>query len=210
MEYVFIGLAASGALSLFIMRCNAGFKKTGNTSELALVRPENIRSVCKITAVKGDFAIIYQDENLKDKLVNILRGKQKPIILMNSKAHTGLDLTQIRMDSDTGTRTTRLTRFLQPQITSIETDFKYDDKTAGWLKYLTGSGLTAVNRNAKQHAIDNIPERGLLEQARKEARNTNQLIKSLADAIVQKLAYTVLILAAPRETNKLIPLYAHR
>ncbi|MDP5076822.1 MAG: DUF4230 domain-containing protein, partial [Nonlabens sp.] len=110
---------------------------------------------------------------------------------------------KIQMDSDVEKKTIRLTHFPQPQVMSIETDFKYYDKSEGWLNYFTSDDLTDVNRNAKQHIIDKIPESGLLEQARKEALNTIQLMEGLADTIGWKLDYTALILEQPMETKKL-------
>lgn len=203
MEYLFIGLAVGAVVSFFIFRYFGGFKRTDNTREQSVVLLEKIRSVCKFITVEGDFAEIYHYENVKDKIVNMLLGKKKAIILINAKAHIGFDLTKIQMDSDVEKKTIRLTHFPQPQVMSIETDFKYYDKSEGWLNYFTSDDLTDVNRNAKQHIIDKIPESGLLEQARKEALNTIQLMEGLADTIGWKLDYTALILEQSMETKKL-------
>lgn len=203
MEFLFIGLAVGAVISFFAFKYFVGFNKTDNTKEQSVVLLEKIRSVCKFITVEGDFAEIYHYENVKDKLLNILLGKKKAIILINAKAHIGFDLTQIRMDSDPERRTIKLTHFPQPQVMSIETDFKYYDKSEGWLNYFTSDDLTEVNRNAKQHIVDKIPESGLLEQARKEALHTIQLMEGLADTIGWKLDYTSLILDAPLETKKL-------
>ena len=203
MEYLFIGLAVGAVVSFFIFKYFGGFKRTDNSREQSVVLLEKIRSVCKFITVEGDFAEIYHYENVKDKIVNMLLGKKKAIILISAKAHIGFDLTKIQMDSDVEKKTIRLTHFPQPQVMSIETDFKYYDKSEGWLNDFTSDDLTDVNRNAKQHIIDKIPESGLLEQARKEALNTIQLMEGLADTIGWKLDYTALILEQPMETKKL-------
>jgi hypothetical protein len=86
---------------------------------------------------------------------------------------------------------------------SIETDFNYYDKSEGWANYFTSDDLTEVTRNAKQHIIDKVPESGLMEQAKKEALNTIQLMEGLAQTIGWKLDYTALILDKAMETKKI-------
>lgn len=202
MEELFIGLAIGAVVAFFIFRLfNRGSKD--NRQEQSVVLMEKIRTVCKFITVEGDFAEIYHYQNVKDKIANILLGKKKAIILINAKAHIGFDLTQIRMESDTTNKIIRLTEFPQPQLMSIETDFNYYDKSEGWANYFTSDDLTDVTRQAKQHIIDKVPESGLMDQARKEALNTIQLIEGLAQTIGWKLDYTALILDKAMDTKKL-------
>ncbi|MBF4984030.1 DUF4230 domain-containing protein [Nonlabens mediterrranea] len=195
MELLFIGLAVGAVVAFFVFKMLMGkMGKKENTREQSVVLMEKIRSVCKFITVEGDFAEIYHYENVKEKLMSLLLGKKKAIILINAKAHIGFDLTKIVMDSDPSTKTIRLTNFPQPQVLSIETDFNYYDKKEGWANYFTSEDLTEISRNAKQHIIDKIPESGLLDQARKEAMQTIQLMEGLAATIGWKLDYTTLIL----------------
>lgn len=202
MEYLFIGLAAGAILAFFIFKYFAG-KSKDNRQEQSVVLMEKIRTVCKFITVEGDFAEIYHYQNVKDKIANFLLGKKKAIILINAKAHIGFDLTKIRMESDIANKTIRLTEFPQPQLMSIETDFNYYDKSEGWANYFTSDDLTEVTRNAKQHIIDKVPESGLMEQARKEALKTIQLMEGLAQTIGWKLDYTALILDKAIDTKQL-------
>jgi len=50
---------------------------------------------------------------------------------------------------------------------AIETDFKYYDKTDGILNRFNFEDLTNLNKEAKQHIIDKIPESGLTASAKK-------------------------------------------
>ncbi len=202
MEQLFIGLAIGAVVAFFLFRAFGGNSKD-NRQEQSVVLMEKIRTVCKFITVEGDFAEIYHYQNVKDKIANFLLGKKKAIILINAKAHIGFDLTKIRMESDTTNKIIRLTEFPQPQLMSIETDFNYYDKSEGWANYFTSDDLTEVTRNAKQHIVDKVPESGLMEQARKEALNTIQLMEGLAETIGWKLDYTALILDKAMETKKL-------
>ena len=174
-----------------------------NRQEQSVVLMEKIRTVCKFITVEGDFAEIYHYQNVKDKIANFLLGKKKAIILINAKAHIGFDLTKIRMESDLDNKIIRLTEFPQPELMSIETDFNYYDKSEGWANYFTSDDLTEVTRNAKQHIVDKVPESGLMDQARKEALNTIQLMEGLAQTIGWKLDYTALVLDQKIDSKKL-------
>jgi hypothetical protein len=202
MEQLFIGLAIGAVVAYFLFRLFGGNTKD-NRQEQSVVLMEKIRTVCKFITVEGDFAEIYHYKNVKDKIANFLLGKKKAIILINAKAHIGFDLTKIRMESDLSNKTIKLTEFPQPQLMSIETDFNYYDKSEGWANYFTSDDLTEVTRNAKQHIVDKVPESGLMEQARKEALNTIQLMEGLAETIGWKLDYTALVLDKAMDTKNL-------
>lgn len=199
----FLGLALGAVASFFIFKLFFKGGKKENTSEQSVVLMEKIRSVCKFITVEGDFSEIYHYQNVKDKIANFLLGKKKALILIKAKAHIGFDLTKIEMESDPDQKTIRLKNFPQPQILSIETDFSYYDKSEGWANYFTSDDLTEVTRSAKQHIIDKVPESGLMEQARKEAINTIQMMEGLAATIGWQLDYNALILDEVKPNKKI-------
>lgn len=199
----FLGLALGAVASFFIFKLFFKDGKKENTSEQSVVLMEKIRSVCKFITVEGDFSEIYHYQNVKDKIANFLLGKKKALILIKAKAHIGFDLTKIEMESDPDQKTIRLKNFPQPQILSIETDFSYYDKSEGWANYFTSDDLTEVTRSAKQHIIDKVPESGLMEQARKEAINTIQMMEGLAATIGWQLDYNALILDEVKPNKKI-------
>ena len=96
------------------------------------------------------------------------------------------------MESNTKSKVIKITNFPQPELLSIETNFKYYDKKEGWLNPITSSDLTEINKEAKQHIIDKIPGCGVLEEAATKAFETLQLLEKLAETINWKLAYSSL------------------
>ena len=86
----------------------------------------------------------------------------------------------------------KISNFPQPEILTIDSDVKFYDKREGWANPFTSHDLTEMNREAKQHIIDKVPESGLLEQAKKEALNSILLMESLAETIGWKLDYSAL------------------
>ncbi len=192
MEYLFIGLAAGAILAYFIF---ARFNKHRNrerADEQSVILMDKIKSVCKFITVEGDFSEIYHYENLKEKYVSLLLGKKKAIVLISARAHVGFDLSKIRMSSDNQNKKIFLTNFPEPELLTVETDFKYYDKREGWANPFTTSDLTDINRDAKKHIVDKIPQSGLLEKARNEALSTVLLIEKIVETIGWKLDYTAL------------------
>lgn len=194
MEFLFIGLAVGAVVAYFIFARFNKEKSKLKTNEQSLVIMDKIRSVCKFITVEGDFSEVYHYENLKEKYLSLLLGKKKAIVLVNAKAHVGFDLSKVRMNSENEKKTIVLTNFPQPELLTVETDFKYYDKREGWANPFTTSDLTDINRDAKNYIVDKIPQSGLLDQARKEALDTILLMEKIVETIGWKLDYTALTL----------------
>ena len=192
MEYLFIGLAAGAVLAYFIFARFNKYRSKERADEQSVILIDKIKSVCKFITVEGDFSEIYHYENLKEKYVSLLLGKKKAIVLISAKAHIGFDLTKVRMSSDSETKRIILTNFPDPELLTVETDFKYYDKREGWANPFTTSDLTDIIHDAKKHIVDKIPQSGLLEKARKEALETILLIEKIVETIGWKLDYTAL------------------
>ena len=199
MELLFIGLAFGAVIAYFLFLKFSSGRKKEKTQTQSVILMEKIRSVCKFITVEGDFSEIYHYENVKDKWLNIVLGKKKALVLIEAKAHVGFDLTKIHMDADTKTRTILLTNFPQPELLTVETDFKYYDKKEGWANPFTASDLTEINREAKQHIVDKIPSSGLLTEASTQALDTIKLMEKLVETINWKLDYTALQTTTPKK-----------
>ena len=204
MEYLFIGLAIGSVVAYFIFTRFNKTKKQQNAQEQSVVLMEKIRSVCKFITVEGDFSEIYHYQNVKDKWLNLFLGSKKALVLIDAKAYVGFDLTKIKMHPDVKNRTIVLTDFPQPELLSIETDFKYYDKKEGWANPFTSTDLTEINREAKQHIVDKVPQSGLYGEASKQALSTVSLMENLVQTIGWKLDYKALETAveAPRLKEK--------
>lgn len=207
MELLFVGLIIGTVVAYAIFARFQFVNKKKKTASQAVVLKEKIRQVCKLISVEGDFAEIYHYESVKDKFFDILLGKKKALILIDAKAHVGFNLSKITIETDENKKLLKLLHFPQPELLTIETDFKYYDKKEGWLNPFTSTDLNEINKEAKQYIVDKIPQSGLINEARKEALNTILLVENLAGSIGWKLDYSALELndALPEETeNKLL------
>jgi len=192
MELLFIGLAIGTVLAYVVFTRFNVVRKKKNIAGQAVVLKEKIKKVCKLISVEGDFAEMYHYESVREKFFDILIGKKKALILIDAKAHVGFDLSKLKMESNEKSKTLKLTHFPQPELLTIETDFKYYDKKEGWLNPFSTTDLNEINKEAKQYIIDKIPHSGLISEARKEALNTILLAESLAQSIGWKIDYKAL------------------
>lgn len=192
MELLFLGLAAGAILAYFLYNRFARNGNKPNSQTQSVILMERIRTVCKFITVEGDFAEIYHYESLKTKWVEKLLGTKKAIVLIDAKAHIGFDLTKIKMEADEKNRIIRLYAFPEPQLLSIETEFKYYDKKEGWANPFTSSDLTEINREAKKHIIDKVPESGLYQEAKQQALDTVHLMQKLVETIGWNIDYSAL------------------
>lgn len=203
MDSLFTGLIVGVIFAYFVFSRYASLRKKEKVTAQSVVLMENIKSVSKLITVEADFAEIYHYETDKHKLLNILIGKKKALLLIDAKAHVGFDLTKIKLESNVNSKVIKITDFPQPELLSIETDFKYYDKKEGWLNPITSSDLTDINKEAKQHIIDKIPGSGILEEASEKALDTVKLMEKLAETINWKLDYSSLVLNSPSANPKI-------
>ncbi|NER12778.1 DUF4230 domain-containing protein [Leptobacterium flavescens] len=171
------------------------FKKKRNrelTEKQSVILLDKIRSVCKLISIEGDFAEIYHYENSKERFLKLISSKKKALIIINAKAHIGFDLSKVKMKADKEQKRIFLSSFPQPEVLSIEPDLKYYDIKNGLFNKFDSRDLSELNREAKEHILEKIPESGLMEAARKEALDAVLLIENIVETIGWKLDYSAL------------------
>lgn len=162
------------------------------TTHQSTVLLEKIKSVCKLISVEGDFAEIYKYENTKERFMSLISSKKKALIVINAKAQIGYDLKKILMHADNEKKKIVLTNFPEPEVLSIEPELEFYDIQNGLFNSFKPDDLTALNKEAKKHIIEKIPESGLMVTARKEALQTVLLIEKIVETIGWKLDYSAL------------------
>ena len=170
-------------------------KQTTNSQSIILL--DKIKRVCKFITVEGDFAEIYHYEDVKESFLKLISSKKKALVVINAKAHVGFDLSKIKMNSNSKSKTVTLSHFPQPEVLSIESDINYYDKQDGMFNKFEASDLTELHTKAKEHIMDKIPESGLYNMAKKEALEAIQLIENLVGTIGWQLDYSALKIDAP-------------
>lgn len=191
METFFI-IIISILVTLAIVTLVKQFRVKKRTNSQSVILLDKIKKVCKFITVEGDFAEIYHYEDVKERFLKLVTSRKKALVVINAKAHVGFDLSKIKLESDTKTKTVTLFHFPQPEVLSIETDLNYYDKKDGMFNKFEASDLTELHNEAKNHIMNKVPESGLYEVAKKEALESVLLIESIVETIGWKLDYSAL------------------
>ncbi len=189
---IFIGLVLGALLTYGIYSLISGRSRRSKTQHQSTVLLQQIRSVCKLISVEGDFAEIYRFENRKSHFGKLFSTKKKALIVINAKAQIGFDFKKIRIRADENKKTIYLQDFPQPEILSIEPDLEFYDIRNDLFNAFTPDDLTTLNKEAKAHIREKIPGSGLMESARREAIETLLLMEKLVETIGWRLDYSAL------------------
>ncbi|PIF01700.1 MAG: hypothetical protein CR994_00130 [Maribacter sp.] len=189
---IFLGLVL-GAILMYWVFSLFGKKKSKELTEYqSTVLLEKIKSVCKLISVEGDFAEIYKYENTKEHFLSLVSSKKKALIVINAKALIGYDLQKVLMHADNEKKKIILTNFPEPEIISIEPELEFYDIQNGLFNTFAPNDLTSLNKEARRHIMEKIPESGLMETAKREALEAVLLIEKIVETIGWKLDYSAL------------------
>lgn len=192
MELLFLGLAGGAIISYFVFQKLSSTKRENLTEKQSVVLLDKIKKVSKLITVEGEFAEIYHHENTKEKFLGLVTSKKKAIILINAKVHIGFDFRKIKMQADTKNKTLLLSEFPQPEVFSVEPNLRFYDIQNGLLNKFSSEDLTEVNKEAKEHILQKIPESNLMQTANKEAVEAITLMQNLVETIGWKLDFSTL------------------
>lgn len=192
MELIILGLIVGLGISFLISQRFSLSKKKSLSEKQSVILLDKIKKVSKLITVEGDFSEIYHHENTKEKFWGSIVSKKKAIILITAKAHIGFDFRKIKLQSDTKKKQIILSDFPSPEVLSIETDTKFYDIQNGYLNKFDTEDLTRLNKEAKEHVLNKIPDSNLIQLANKEALEAIMLMENLVETIGWKLDYTAL------------------
>ncbi|WP_338875611.1 DUF4230 domain-containing protein [Spirosoma sp. SC4-14] len=115
---------------------------------------ERIEKVFKVVMAEGYFSEIYNYQDQK-KILYLLNDPKKAMIIAKSKVLVGFDFAKVRFRTpENGTKKLVIESFPQPEILSIDTDYKFYDIQAGILNHFSSEDYTQILDEAKQAMND--------------------------------------------------------
>jgi len=199
---VILGIVIGALLSWVSVGYMKSVKKKQLVNTQSTILLDKIKKVCKFITVEGDFAEIYQYEDVKERFLKLISSRKKALVVIKAKAHVGYDLSKIDLKADTEKKKIILKGFPEPEVLSIETNLNYYDKSEGLFNKFEAADLTGLHNEAKIHIQEKIPESGLLEMARREVLETISLIETIVETIGWKLDYSALEISEEKEKQK--------
>jgi hypothetical protein len=110
---------------------------------------ESIRRVFKVVFAEGQFNELYTYEETK-KIFGFLPTTKKALVIIQAKVMVGYDFAKCAWEANEETKTIRLVQFPQPEIISIEPDYKYYDFDENIFNMMGGGDLNRIQQNGKK------------------------------------------------------------
>lgn len=155
------------------------FKKQKVKKEIqASVLLEQIKKVCKLISVEGDFQEMIDTREEKSYFFDLLTQRKKALLIVKAKAHVGYDLTKLKINMDKETKTISLSNFPEPEIIALETDITYYDISNQIFNKYKEEDLTELQRKAKKMMQEKVLESKLPIIAQHQAEEIISLLKS--------------------------------
>ncbi|MVM40980.1 DUF4230 domain-containing protein [Spirosoma sp. HMF3257] len=115
---------------------------------------ERIEKVFKVVMAEGYFSEIYNYQDQK-KILYVLNDPKKAMVIAKSKVLVGFDFAKVRFQiPNNDSKKLIIESFPQPEILSIDTDYKFYDIQAGILNHFSGADYTQILDEAKQAMND--------------------------------------------------------
>jgi hypothetical protein len=141
-----VGTGAGVALSN-TLRSRSGITDVRRESVLLL---ERIEKVFKVVMAEGYFSEIYNYQDQK-RILYLFNDPKKAMVIAKSKVLVGFDFAKVRFRAPAnGEKKLVIESFPEPEVLSIDTDYKFYDIQAGILNHFSGEDYTQILDEAKQ------------------------------------------------------------
>jgi hypothetical protein len=110
---------------------------------------ESMRKVFKIVFAEGQFNELYNFEETK-KLLGFIPTTKRALVIIEAKVLVGYDFEKCVWEADETSQRIRLISFPEPEILSIEPDYKYYNFDEHLFNMLGREDLTRIQVNGKK------------------------------------------------------------
>jgi len=124
-------------------------KEHSPASREATVLLERIEKVFKVVMAEGYFTEIYNYQHDKN-IWQLFKDKKKALVISKAKVLIGYDFAKVRFRIDENERKLVVEYFPEPEVLSIDTDYKFYDIEQGWLNRFQSEDYTNILTEAKQ------------------------------------------------------------
>jgi Protein of unknown function (DUF4230) len=139
-------LALGGGISYFVFGQRAANQKTISTSSTILL--ERIEKVFKVVMAEGYFTEIFDYKDDK-QFWYVFKNSKKALIIAKAKVLVGFDFGKMKFRIDEKTRKMIVEHFPEPEILSIDTDYKFYDIENGLINRFNPDDYTNLLNDAK-------------------------------------------------------------
>ncbi len=146
--FFILSLFAGASIGIFWYQRYSGKKAISTTTE-STVLLESIQKVFKVVMAEGYFTEIYNYQHDKN-IWNLIVDKKKALVIAKAKVLVGYDFAKMKYHFSESDRKMIIDFFPEPEILSMDTDYKFYDIEQGWLNRFQSDDYTAIIEEAKQ------------------------------------------------------------
>ncbi len=143
-----IGLILGALLMFLIWRLTtSGKQRTEKEDSHTVV--ESIKKVFKIVTAEGHFNELYNYEETR-KLLGFIPSTKRALVIIEARVLVGYDFAKCVWELDEANQKIKLVSFPEPEILSIEPDYKYYNFDENIFNLLSREDLTRIQANGKK------------------------------------------------------------
>jgi hypothetical protein len=182
MEYIIILLAGIliGAGALYFLKLNS--KKTV-VKQSASILLEQVKKVCKLITVEGDFSEIFHHSEKQPVFFNLWKTEKKALVIVKAKAQVGYDLGKMEFEINEPDQKISLLSLPKPEILALETDYQYYDVSDGSFNKFDAEDFTKLQIDAKKFIEERVMESELPRLANSQAGEVFNLLRNTTQSL---------------------------
>jgi len=143
-----LGLLLGAVIMFLIIRLTrSGKQNVPNENSHTVV--ESMRKVFKVVFAEGHFNELYNFEQTK-KLLGFIPATKRALVIIEAKVLVGYDFEKCVWETDEANQKISLVSFPEPEIISIEPDYKYYNFDENLFNLLGRDDLTRIQANGKK------------------------------------------------------------
>lgn len=143
-----MGLVLGALLMFLISRLTRRQRQTA-AKENSHTIIESMRKVFKIVFVEGHFNELYTFEDTK-KLFGFIPSTKRALVIIKAKVLVGYNFEKFVWETDEVNQKVRLVSFPEPEILSVEPEYKYYNFDENIFNLLSRDDLTRIQANGKK------------------------------------------------------------
>lgn len=163
-----LGLVLGGLIVFLIVKLLSK-KQTEITAESSHTVVESMRKVFKIVCAEGQFQEIYNYEQTK-KLLKIIPSTKKALVIVKAKVLIGYDFEKCKWEIDEESKKLKIVSFPEPEILSLEPDFKYYYFEEDLFNFINRDDLDKIQIQGKKQVEQAALQSGLKRIAAEQMR----------------------------------------
>jgi hypothetical protein len=146
--FCLIGAAAGFGVYAIYARMRGGEAQMIRNESTILL--EKVEKVFKIVLAEGHFSEIYDHTSQKEYLFGLANSNKKALIVAKAKVLVGFDFAKVKMNWESGQRKMVIETLPEPEILSVDTDYKFYDIDQGLFNRFKNEDYTQLLSDAKQ------------------------------------------------------------